>query len=329
MQPEASSDIWVDDRRVQRGGWHRLLVVPGGNSTLHPCVLLGRRYLLKWYPEERLDELDVAALAGLVRWRGELSTADRSRLDRSFSWPHYIVTRSRRTRGVLVPVAADEFLFESNGYYRPRMLSNLSRPGQPARSAQRAMVRATALAAREMLWLHGLDAIVHDVQPDNILWSRRCGIYYVDCDTMVGPWGSAFPPVAPADFEDAIPDVYQPSRSIDFARLAWTAIGLLLGSDLVEAPGTDDVRRLVDLLDWESAELLVEAAGAKGTGEHLVGRWHEFIRRFACSTPDPLLPTSYPVWTRRVGTGWMPDDLRDKAERLERWDDSDSDPHSG
>lgn len=180
----------IDVRRLQIERDHSL-----GRGATTPQVLRcvtpdGRHLLFKEYRQDTRAELDEAALAAHVRWRLSLAPDVRRRLDSVAAWPQAVVRAGLTVVGVVMAEAPKRF-FEGVDASEPRHGTALARDPAYCKQFRRTYIPAPRkLAALGHLietlgFLHGLGAVVGDLQPMNILTTGASGtpeVYLLDCD---------------------------------------------------------------------------------------------------------------------------------------------------
>jgi hypothetical protein len=328
-------DHWVE--RAQLRGLRRLGWGDAGNSVPWDCTFDGRRYVFKEYSDEFRADARQDALGRLIGWRTGLPDATRQHLDRIAAWPVYRVRDRGILQGVLLPRAPDAFFQprRRDEVMHPRTLAYLRRfttgdnVVQGATSAVKH--RALGLTAEALLWFHRQGVTVNDVRESNVLCSRDGdAVYYVDCDVMMGSWGSVGPGAAPEYLAELVPQSNQPTPQTDLARLAWVAICLLLDDFSVRAISRE---RLTKVTDPTTAELLYQTSQMTTIDQ---SAWHRFVHRTVdrwtaqvpvqgaivadeIRTPmmTPVAPTQPFPKTRvpRRSHEWLPDRYRERPVR--------------
>ena len=162
----------------------------GGEGTVHR-VLRTRLVFKRYHKDVRIIS---DALQRLIDWPMSLSAKDRRLLDAHTAWPrNRVIDQQRRTVGVLLPVAPDEFYFQRTTDRR-RALREL----QHLIHTERSMVIGVSpvdLRGRtklmqdltNLLQLFEQHEITHgDINGRNVVWSeptwRGGGVYLLDCD---------------------------------------------------------------------------------------------------------------------------------------------------
>jgi hypothetical protein len=305
------TDYWVEFAELT--GRRRLGWGDAGNSEMWMCEYTQRRFVFKEYSDDFRADVDQNALEGLIRWRDHLSADDRRHLDRVAAWPRYRVRHNGVLCGVLLPVAPDEFFrpMYPDGRYRPNVIANLIRrtvaDGNVIEGAPVAVkTRAIGYAADVLLWFHRHNVFVNDVRELNILCTEQGSpAYFVDCDVMIGPWGQTGPVAAPQYLMDLLPDP-TPSPRVEFARLGWVAVWLLLDDfSRSDAP----LAELTKVIDARDAELIVRTVRLHPISvdewRHLANRWLRWTARAPVSPPsgpsEVITPTPW-----QPDTYWLP-----------------------
>lgn len=262
IDAEPRADFWVEEaelRSQQRLSWKH-----NGNSRLTHCTWRGQDYVFKAYTPGFRATADPNALGRQIVWRHHLPDGQREYLDKVTAWPRYRVRDNGLLLGVLLPYAGREFFeqTDADSDYSPRRFDRLiryraeghPRPGIPVHMKRRALGHA----AEVLLWLHERRVVVNDVRETNILSTRDgTAVYYVDCDTMMGPWGRMSSAAAPPTIAEVVPQASQPTTGTDLTRFAWLAVWLLLDEfALIEVPRA----RLSGVIPTRDATLLARAA---------------------------------------------------------------------
>ncbi|GGM27960.1 hypothetical protein ACFFX1_11660 [Dactylosporangium sucinum] len=288
---------WVEYyelRDLRRLGWR-----DAGNSTLYECTYGGEQYVYKEYSEDFRADADSRALGRLIAWRDGLNDNRRDHLDRTAAWPRFRVHESGLLLGVLVPFAAAGF-YRAGQRAHPQTLAGLVRytvegqvrPGAP----DRVKTRAIGHAAEVLQWFHQRQVLVNDVRESNILCTDDgAAVYYVDCDVMIGPWGSVGSPAAPDFIANLVPSAARPTPASDFARLAWVAIWLLRNDFSLSHV---QLEQLTPTLDVGAARLLVRTSGGADVDmdewRRLAARWTGHDRGQAPVETEVLQPEPEP-----------------------------------
>lgn len=319
---------WVE--LAELGERERLAWGNGGNSTMSTCTYAATRYVFKEYSEEFRSVVDQNALGRLIRWRDTLPDEDRKHLDRIAAWPRYRIRHNSVLLGVLLPFAPERFFHQTypDGQYLPNVIANLVRrttsesviPGAPVH------VKTSALgnAADVLLWFHRQGVLVNDLRELNILCTELgAAAYFVDCDVMIGPWGTAAPPAAPEYLRELLPADARPSREIELTRLAWVSVWILLDDfSLRDIPQA----RLTTIIDARDAELITRTGNRQPVDmenwRRLASRWIRWTARVRVGPPpgEPRVGMSKP-WllppTRKMPAppphstaGWVPEPYR-------------------
>ncbi|MEW2131903.1 hypothetical protein [Streptomyces sp. NPDC005435] len=185
------SEVELGRLRVERSG-----SLSGGGTThgVFRCRAPdGEALLFKEYRPGTRGEVDPSVLRAHVRWRQQLSPADRRRLDALAAWPTAVVREGRTVAGVLMNEAPREF-FEDKEPGAVRDLTALARdPDYSARYHAPHFPAPRKLAAlghllQSLAFLHGLDVVVGDLQPRNVLTTGTTGVprvYFLDCDAYL------------------------------------------------------------------------------------------------------------------------------------------------
>ncbi len=228
----------------------------GGNSELVEHTYRGDPVLHKRFSAAYREVVDVTALTRLVEWPARLDPVDRAWLGLHTAWPTRLTQEKGEMVGVLLPVAPPRFMtIDRKGRSSPRGLLQLS--DEPTAELLCAMGRLTQLVLR----LHRLGVCVGDLRLENTLVDLHpvSRILQVDCDCMVGPWGTVGPPVAPDYLRQVLPDADQSDVATDLAKVAWCVLLLLLADYSVLE--IDDVRRarLATRLPVETLDFLIAA----------------------------------------------------------------------
>jgi hypothetical protein len=287
---------WVE--LAELGERRRLPWGNTGNSTMWDCTFAGTRFVYKEYSDEFRAVADQNALGKLITWRDTLPDDERRQLDRVAAWPRYRVRRNDTLLGVLLPFAPDMFFrrMAPHGVPHPNVIANLVRrtPEGNVIPGAAVFVKTSAIghAADVLLRFHKLGVLVNDVRELNILCTKDgSAVYYVDCDVMIGPWGRVGPPAAPEYLQGLLPAGAPPSPRIEFAKLAWVAVWILL--DDFGLRGTQQTR-LTAIIDAKDAGLITQTSlmGPIDMEDwrRLAARW---IRWTASATvgPPPGEPT--------------------------------------
>jgi hypothetical protein len=304
-----------------------------GNSTMWTCTFAGKRYVFKEYSEEFRAMADQNALGRLIRWRDTLPDEDRRYLDRVAAWPRYRVRKNGTLLGVLLPFAPESFFRQTfpDGQYRPNVIANLVRRTMDGNviSGATVHVKTSAIgnAADVLLWFHRLGVLVNDVRELNILCTELgSAVHYVDCDVMIGPWGSVGPPAAPEYLQELLPHGAAPSREIELTRLAWVAVWILL--DDFSLRGIPQAR-LTAVIDAKDAELIARTGNLEPfdmeNWRRLANRWIKWTARASLGpppgepevvTPKPWLPPTRKMATapRQPAKGWVPERYKRPAQ---------------
>lgn len=160
----------------------------------------GEPHLFKEYGPKARQEVDPAALRAHVRWRQQLSHANRRRLDDLAAWPTAAVRDGHAVAGVLMNEATYEF-FEDGKPAEVRHLTALARDiGYSARYDAPHFPAPRKLAAlghlfESLAFLHGLGVVVGDLQPRNLLTTGAVAVprvYFLDCDAYLVDGRSPF-----------------------------------------------------------------------------------------------------------------------------------------
>jgi hypothetical protein len=295
----------------------------GGNATLIPCRYRGRDWLFKKFRPEHLAEVDESALLELVGWRLELPSATRDRLDELASWPRYVVRDGSRVYGVLIPIAADRFFrLTPTGVRTPRSFYDLLPSRQYIGPPLAEKLTASACAVRAVLWLHDLDLLVDDLQPDNMLCATAgTAVYLVDCDSMVlpGRWGRVARPAAPDIMTAVVAPDAGPDRVTDLTKLTWIVLRTQLDDFSLVRLGGRERARLAELVSPEPAAFLLGALDrmpGPDAWRELADSWHG-PARVRVGTPDEARVRRRPVLVAAdAGYVWP---ARTRAPRSGRW----------
>ncbi len=272
------ADSWVEAEALfglRRLGWG-----DAGNSTLWECTYGGQPYVYKEYTDELRADTDIDSLGRLIAWRDDLPGTARSYLDRVAAWPRFRVRLRGVLTGVLIPRAPAEFFQPrpDGGEPRPHVIAELIRrriAGLEMPAAPLAVKLGNLGRAAEVLfWFHSRDVVVNDLRELNILCTRSgSAVYYVDCDDMVGPWGTVASVVAPEYMAALLPAAAAPSPQTDLARLAWMATWILLDDFSLRAIPP----RLATVIGAQDLDLLLRASRLDAAPAR---EWHELAQRW-------------------------------------------------
>lgn len=149
----------------------------------------------KEYLPRVVDDLDVDALRAFVRFADDLDDEDRATLLGVVAWPEVVVRRDGVVRGFLMRQVPPEFSTELRfGGAESEVLATaqfLLNPPEYLNSVglrvtQRFRMEFLTDTAKALTLLHGLDIVVGDFSPNNLLFSLhstpRC--FFVDSDSM-------------------------------------------------------------------------------------------------------------------------------------------------
>ncbi|MET7397558.1 hypothetical protein ABZS66_29140 [Dactylosporangium sp. NPDC005572] len=288
---------WVEYHELR--DLHRLGWRDAGNSTLWECTYDREQYVFKEYSDDFRADADSRALGRLIAWRDGLNDNRRDHLDLVAAWPRFRVREGGVLLGVLVPFATARF-YQAGQRMHPQTLAFLVRytvQGQVRQGApDRVKTRAIGHAAEVLQWFHQRQVLVNDVRESNILCTDDgAAVYYVDCDVMIGPWGSVGSPAAPDFIATLVPSAARPTPASDFARLAWVAIWLLLNDFSLSHV---QVERLTPTLDAGAARLLVRTSGGADVNldewRRLAARWTGHDKGQAAVETEVLQPEPEP-----------------------------------
>ncbi|GAA3301688.1 hypothetical protein Dvina_05625 [Dactylosporangium vinaceum] len=283
-----------------------------GNSTMWQCTFAGSRFVFKEYSDEFRASADQNALGRLIGWRDSLPDQDRAHLDRVAAWPRYRVRHNGTLLGVLMPFAPARFFREMapDGAVQPNVIANLVRRTMDGNVIPGAVVfvktSAIGHAADVLLWFHRQKVLVNDVRELNILCAKDgSAVHYVDCDVMIGPWGRVGSPAAPEYLQELLPSGEPPSPRIEFAKLAWVAVWILLDDFSLRGPQQAQLTRIIDAKDAE----LISQTGLMGpidmeNWRRMAGRWIRWTASAKVGPPPGertvITPTPYLKPTRKM-----------------------------
>ncbi|BCB84727.1 hypothetical protein [Phytohabitans suffuscus] len=305
----------VDEARlepVDPGGVARL---SGGNATLHWRRLDGWTWLYKRFTDEHRGGVDEAALTRLIAWRLALPEGARRRLDLLAAWPRFAVQAQGRTTGVLIPAAAEPFFDRrADGRRTPRVLGEMAGGAGSGGAVPPETLTVLGRLILAVRFLHSLDVVVNDVQPDNVLFrvdGQGTGVYLVDCDSMASVhWGRVGPMTAPDLMSEQVPAGAEPAVSTDLTKLFWVVARVLLDEPTVIGLGRPQRTQLLEMLPAAArppfGALLDDPADA-ASWDRLGEQW-ALVRPFMPAAPGPPLPPpAVPV--QHLPTqprGWLP-----------------------
>lgn len=245
------------------------VVVPGGAT-----------YLVKRYSEETIGQLRIPRLLDMIRWRRNLSPADRAELDRRCAWPLAAVGTSQRVEGILIAEAPAE-MFEHRTSPTgkvtrvPRHLDALIRsPKAAERTAEKLGLKKAyyeppykLAVLGELLdtvnWLHDRGYAVGDLQPRNAIFTLepRPQVFLLDCDSCVPLGGEgALPQVDPELYKlpEGQRDVRFDQRS-DYYKFALSVVRCIQESAQTWRPDREILSRV---MRTELVDTIIECARA-------------------------------------------------------------------